>query len=135
MEDSGDGICTGEVRKSSRSRVGRASRYRLEKKGIARSAIVDDSSVTFDASERAVCVLKRQSTSTPLQALVLLNDPQFIEASRVLAQSVIQDQPDGEMDWIPQVFQRLTSRYPNQQEMEKLEIRLGKLQDNDRSDS
>ncbi len=76
--------------------------------------------LTFDASERAVCVLKRQSTSTPLQALVLLNDPQFIEASRVLAQSVIQDQPDGEMDWIPQVFQRLTSRYPNQQEMEKL---------------
>jgi len=64
--------------------------------------------------------LKRQSTSTPLQALVLLNDPQFIEASRVLAQSVMQDQPDGEMDWIPQVFQRLTSRYPSQPELENL---------------
>ncbi len=76
--------------------------------------------LTFDASERAVCVLKRQSTSTPLQALVLLNDPQFIEASRVLAQSVMQDQPDDEMDWIPQVFQRLTSRYPTQLELENL---------------
>ena len=42
--------------------------------------------LNFDASERAFCIVKRQKTSTPLQALVTLNDPQFVEAARVLAQ-------------------------------------------------
>jgi Protein of unknown function (DUF1553) len=39
---------------------------------------------TFDAPVRNSCIVQRQKTNTPLQALVLLNDPQFIEASRVL---------------------------------------------------
>ncbi len=42
--------------------------------------------LNFDAAERHVCIVKRQKTSTPLQALVTLNDPQFVEAARVLAQ-------------------------------------------------
>ncbi len=42
--------------------------------------------LTFDATTREVCAVKRQTTATPLQALVLLNDPQFIEAARGLAQ-------------------------------------------------
>lgn len=42
--------------------------------------------LNFDASERHFCSVKRQKTSTPLQALVTLNDPQFVEAARVLAQ-------------------------------------------------
>lgn len=42
--------------------------------------------LNFDAAERHTCTVKRQKTSTPLQALVTLNDPQFVEAARVLAQ-------------------------------------------------
>ena len=45
--------------------------------------------VVFDAASRNNCTIQRQSTSTPLQAMVLLNDPQFIEASRALAQKMI----------------------------------------------
>ncbi|GAB4028549.1 hypothetical protein GCM10028773_62980 [Spirosoma koreense] len=45
--------------------------------------------LNFDASERHTCIVKRQKTSTPLQALVTLNDPQFVEAARVLAQRAI----------------------------------------------
>ncbi len=42
--------------------------------------------LNFDAAERHICIVKRQKTSTPLQALVTLNDPQFVEAARVLGQ-------------------------------------------------
>ncbi len=42
--------------------------------------------LNFDAAERHNCIVKRQKTSTPLQALVTLNDPQFVEAARVLAE-------------------------------------------------
>jgi hypothetical protein len=45
--------------------------------------------LNFDAAERHSCIVKRQKTSTPLQALVTLNDPQFVEAARVLAQNVV----------------------------------------------
>ena len=46
--------------------------------------------LNFDAAERHTCTVKRQKTSTPLQALVTLNDPQFVEAARVLAATVVQ---------------------------------------------
>lgn len=70
--------------------------------------------LTFDASERAVCVVKRQSTSTPLQALVLLNDPTYVEAARALAARVMATHP-GEKpeDWIAEAWLRITSDQPD----------------------
>ncbi len=62
----------------------------------------------FDASERAFCIVKRQKTSTPLQALVTLNDPQFVEAARVLAQRGGKGQ--GESKLIDQLFKSIISR-------------------------
>ena len=47
------------------------------------------SAISFDAADRLFCTVSRQRTNTPLQSLVLLNDPQYLEASRVLAQRMI----------------------------------------------
>jgi hypothetical protein len=75
--------------------------------------------MTLDASQRDVCRVKRDQTNTSLQALVLLNDPQMIEAARVYAQTML---ADGQSDQaiIKNMFYGLTSRFPNQRELDRL---------------
>ncbi|HWV32449.1 MAG TPA: DUF1553 domain-containing protein [Dyadobacter sp.] len=71
--------------------------------------------LNFDAAERHFCITKRQKTSTPLQALVVMNDPQFVEASRVLAQHMLKNGKsiDQQIDY---AFTALTSRLPDPKE-------------------
>ncbi len=52
------------------------------------------SMLIFDAPDRSVCTVDRRPTSTPLQALVLLNDPQFLEAARVTAEHLLEAYPN-----------------------------------------
>jgi hypothetical protein len=56
----------------------------------------------FNAPSRETCTIKRERTNTPLQALVTLNDPQFVEAARVLADRAIQTagNDDARIDFI-----------------------------------
>jgi hypothetical protein len=75
--------------------------------------------LNFDAAERHFCVTKRQKTSTPLQALVVMNDPQFVEASRVLAQRMLKNGPTLD-DQITYAFTALTSRQPDPKERQVL---------------
>ena len=49
------------------------------------------SAITFDTPERYFCVVKRQKTSTPLQSLVMMNDPQYNEAARKLAERMMRE--------------------------------------------
>ena len=65
--------------------------------------------MAFDATSREVCSVKRTRTNTPMQALVLLNDVQFIETVRVLAQNVIL-RHDTEEDRIQMAFRSFTGR-------------------------
>ena len=71
--------------------------------------------LTMDASERTVCTVKRQETSTPLQALVTLNAPLYVEASRHLATSILSDEPTDD-ELIEKAFTRIVSRKPEAEE-------------------
>lgn len=77
------------------------------------------SMITFDATRRNTCAVRRQQTSTPMQALVLLNDPQFVEASRVLAEQLIESEESLDVR-IQHAFRTLTSRLPTDDELEIL---------------
>jgi hypothetical protein len=78
------------------------------------------SMTTFDAVSREVCVARREQTATPLQALVLLNDPQFVEAARVLAEKLIRQQGSTVESRLATAFRMLTSRVPTAKESEIL---------------
>jgi len=78
------------------------------------------SMMTFDASSRDLCSVQRQQTNTPLQALVLLNDPQLIEASRVMAYHELQSNRNDIRQQIGALFQKATSRLPDEDEIQML---------------
>lgn len=68
--------------------------------------------MALDAARRDVCTVSREPTATPLQAFVFMNDPQFVEAARKLAERALkesQDDPHQATQWL---FQMLTSRQP-----------------------
>jgi hypothetical protein len=67
--------------------------------------------VAFDAPNRETCVVARPSTTTPLQALVLLNDVQFVEASRAFAERII-DHAENDADRLRWAFVETVSRLP-----------------------
>ncbi len=74
--------------------------------------------MALDAAKRDVCRVKRERTSSPLQALAMLNGPQFVEAARALSHKLIQQHGDGDAEKIVvDMFRTLTSRRPSQQEM------------------
>ena len=77
------------------------------------------SMTTFDAPTRDICIVSRQATNTPLQALVLLNDPQFVEAARVLAEKVIRKESE-KTDQIKRAYRLLCGLYPKPEVIELL---------------
>ena len=79
------------------------------------------SMVTFDASRRSFCVMKRQTTTTPLQALVLMNDPQYVEAGRKLAERMLTEGGASVRDQLQFAFRLLTSRHASDRELDVLE--------------
>ena len=73
--------------------------------------------MALDASKRDVCRAKRETTATPLQALVLMNGPQFVEAARKLGESMVREHGDNIRSIINNMFRKLTSREPSEREI------------------
>lgn len=87
------------------------------------------SNVTLDGTSRESCTIRRINTNTPLQALILLNDPVFVEAAQALARRVTHDANRPE-ERIKLAFRRATLRTPSEKELKLLmdlyESRLAK---------
>jgi len=78
--------------------------------------------VNFDASGRLACTVQRSRTNTPLQALTLLNDPVYVEASQALAKRVLMDRPNsGIKQQLTYAFQLCVARKPATEELNILE--------------
>lgn len=75
--------------------------------------------LTLDATSRESCTPKRELTTTPLQAMVFLNDPQFVEAARVLAENVLRENSDWDAQ-VEQLFLKVLSRPPKDAERQIL---------------
>jgi hypothetical protein len=71
---------------------------------------------TFDAPDREKCTGRRALTNTPLQALVLLNDPTYVEAARALAQRTLLEGGTNEKNRIAYAFRLATARKPSGKE-------------------
>jgi hypothetical protein len=72
---------------------------------------------TFDAPNREVCTDCRARTNTPLQALVLLNDPAYVEAARALAQRTLKDAGPDTVARLCFAFRLCTARVPSEKEI------------------
>lgn len=77
------------------------------------------SMITFDGPSREICTIRRINTNTPLQALVLLNDPVYVEAAQALARRVIQH-PGSIDERLAFGFQTALARQPQAGELQTL---------------
>ncbi|MCX6366639.1 MAG: DUF1553 domain-containing protein [Armatimonadetes bacterium] len=71
---------------------------------------------TFDAPEREFCIVRRGATNTPLQALILLNDPTYVEASRKLAERLMREAIPSAAQRIAFLYSVLLARAPRAEE-------------------
>jgi hypothetical protein len=113
------GSDTRDYRRDSGASLYRRSMYTLWKRA-APPASMD----IFNAPSRETCTVRRERTNTPLQALVTLNDPQFVEAARHLAQSALKEGRDNRLDFLAR---RLLSRPLRPEEAKVVRATLDEL--------
>ena len=94
--------------------------YRRSMYTIWKRSAPPPSMMNFDAPDRYYCTVSRQKTATPLQSLVLMNDPQYIEAARILAERTLQEGGKTSADKINFIFKCLIGRPADTKELETI---------------
>ncbi len=92
--------------------------YRRSLYIFAKRSVPNPTINTFDATSRSFCVVRRQKTNTPLQALVTLNDPTFTEAAKVMGEQITK--LNGDRKAITMAYRKLTGRTPTAKEISLL---------------
>jgi hypothetical protein len=93
--------------------------YRRGMYTLIKRTVPPPSMAIFDASNRDMCEVRRLRTNTPLQALVMMNDPTVLEASRVLAGRLLEEKTDVK-DKVTKAFRLIVCRKPTEKEVEVL---------------
>lgn len=73
----------------------------------------------LDAPTREACIARRERTNTPLQALLLMNEPEYLKAARHLAQTTLAESDVSPLDRFVVIYETITSRLPDATETEK----------------
>jgi len=109
---------------------GGVNRYRRSLYTFWKRTVPPPNMITFDAPTRDLCTVERQKTSTPLQSLVLLNDPQFYKAAEAIAKKIDEEANlQTEQDKILKLFRTITLRTPSNTEKKLLNEYFVTLQD------
>ena len=93
--------------------------YRRGLYTLVKRTVPPPSMIIFDASNRDICEVRRLKTNTPLQALVMMNDPAVLEASRVLAARLLEEKTSPEIA-IGKAFRTIVCRKATEQELKIL---------------
>ncbi len=112
----GDGFTAQTYAQSKGKDLYRRSMYTFGKRSVPPAQML-----TFDAPDREKCTVRRTVTNTPLQALVLLNDPTYLESARVLAQRVLREAGRDPAKRAALTFELATARTPEKKELAVLE--------------
>jgi len=88
------------------------------------------SMMIFDAPTRDFCVAVRQKTSTPLQSLALMNDPQYLMAAEHLSNKIFDESSINKNEKIIKLYRSVTGRIPSDIELEKLKEYLNEVKIN-----
>ena len=75
---------------------------------------------TFDAPSREICSVRRIQTNTPLQALVTLNDPVYVEAAKALASRMVEEGGEDDSARLQRGFRLVLGRMPTSEELSLL---------------
>ncbi|HKP11618.1 MAG TPA: DUF1553 domain-containing protein, partial [Blastocatellia bacterium] len=108
----GDGFSAQTYRQSQGRDLYRRSLYTFWKRTVPPASLL-----TFDAPDREKCVARRAVTNTPLQALVLMNDPTYVEAARALAARALREGGRDATSRLRYAFRLATARWPTAAEV------------------
>jgi hypothetical protein len=97
------------------NKIYRRSLYTFWKRGMPPPQMT-----ILNAPSREACIARRERTNTPLQALLLMNEPEYLKAARHLAANTIADRSVSPQDWATTLYETITAKLPDEDESEAL---------------